>query len=93
MTSQLAERHETYRTAFEQVRRESVEHLSPLRERAFTRFAENGFPTTRLEAWRFTNVGPIAQRSRSAWPRPATSTPERWLRSSWAASAALVSSA
>jgi Fe-S cluster assembly protein SufD len=33
-----------------------------LREAAFERFSGLGFPTTREEEWRFTNVGPIARR-------------------------------
>jgi Fe-S cluster assembly protein SufD len=37
--------------------------LKPFREAAFARFAERGFPTTRDEEWRFTNVAPIARRS------------------------------
>lgn len=32
-----------------------------LRQRAFARFAELGFPTTKNEEWRFTNVAPIAR--------------------------------
>jgi Fe-S cluster assembly protein SufD len=35
--------------------------LQELRERAFHRFAETGFPTTHDEEWRFTNVAPIAR--------------------------------
>lgn len=35
--------------------------FQPLREAAFKRFAELGFPTTRDEEWRFTNVAPIAR--------------------------------
>jgi Fe-S cluster assembly protein SufD len=35
--------------------------LSALRERGFARFSEVGFPTTRDEDWRFTNVTAIAQ--------------------------------
>ena len=35
--------------------------LQPLRESAFRRFAELGFPTTHDEEWRFTNVAPIAR--------------------------------
>jgi Fe-S cluster assembly protein SufD len=35
--------------------------LQPLREAAFRRFAELGFPTTHNEEWRFTNVAPIAR--------------------------------
>ncbi len=34
--------------------------LLPIRKAAIDRFAELGFPTTRLEAWKFTNVAPIA---------------------------------
>ena len=33
--------------------------LASLRDDAFSCFARLGFPTTRLEDWRFTNVGPI----------------------------------
>ncbi len=33
----------------------------PLRKAGITRFAELGFPTTRDEDWRFTNVSPIAR--------------------------------
>src|SRR5688572_902296 len=35
--------------------------LLPLRKAGLARFAELGFPTTRDEAWRFTNVAPIAK--------------------------------
>lgn len=35
--------------------------LAQLRRRAFDRFAEVGFPTTKLEAWQSTGVGPIAR--------------------------------
>ena len=35
--------------------------LRKLREDAFARFAETGFPTTHDEDWRFTNVAPIAR--------------------------------
>jgi Fe-S cluster assembly protein SufD len=35
--------------------------LRQLREAAFARFAELGFPTTHDEDWRFTNVAPIAR--------------------------------
>lgn len=37
--------------------------LRGLRERGFARFCEAGFPTTRHEDWRFTNVNAIAQTS------------------------------
>jgi len=35
--------------------------LKELRERAIARFVEVGFPSTRLEQWRFTNVEPISE--------------------------------
>jgi Fe-S cluster assembly protein SufD len=35
--------------------------LRDLRGRGLVRFAERGFPTTRDEEWRFTNVAPIAE--------------------------------
>jgi Fe-S cluster assembly protein SufD len=35
--------------------------LKELREQAIARFAAVGFPTTRLEQWRFTNVQPISE--------------------------------
>jgi Fe-S cluster assembly protein SufD len=35
--------------------------LKEIRERAIARFAAVGFPTTRLEEWRFTNVQPISE--------------------------------
>jgi Fe-S cluster assembly protein SufD len=37
--------------------------LRELREKAFARFCETGFPTTHDEDWRFTNVSPIAKTS------------------------------
>ena len=48
--------------AFEAVRRTAPapDAVVDLRRRAFERFTALGFPTTRLEAWRFTNVAPIA---------------------------------
>jgi Fe-S cluster assembly protein SufD len=35
--------------------------FAPVREAAIARFAELGFPTTRLEEWRYTSVAPIAR--------------------------------
>ena len=37
--------------------------LRALREQAIVRFAELGFPSTRQEEWRFTNVAPLTQRA------------------------------
>jgi len=41
--------------------------MQELRDSAFQRFAELGFPTTHDEEWRFTNVAPIA---RATWSVP-----------------------
>jgi Fe-S cluster assembly protein SufD len=40
---------------------QNVAWLKKLRDEAFARFAEVGFPTTHDEDWRFTNVAPIAR--------------------------------
>jgi Fe-S cluster assembly protein SufD len=45
------------------------EPLRELRRRAAERFAELGFPTTRLEEWRFTNVAPVAKTRFAAAPQ------------------------
>ena len=37
--------------------------LRALRERALARFTELGFPTIRLEDWKYTNVAPLAERA------------------------------
>ena len=37
------------------------EPLSDMRRDAFQSFEQLGFPTTRLEEWRFTNVAPITE--------------------------------
>jgi Fe-S cluster assembly protein SufD len=62
--AQLAERSDTLTTAFEAFRRETAfgaGSLGATRTAAFSRFAATGFPTTRDEEWRFTNVQPIAK--------------------------------
>ena len=57
--------HENWVAAFEGFDRELAgrhsQALTELRRRAISRFAELGYPTTRLEEWRATNVGPIAR--------------------------------
>jgi Fe-S cluster assembly protein SufD len=45
--------------------------LQALRDAAFARFSERGFPTTHDEDWRFTNVAPIARRP---WKRIGSQT-------------------
>jgi Fe-S cluster assembly protein SufD len=44
--------------------------LEALRRQAFARFCEVGFPTTRVEDWRFTNVSAIAQTPFRLAPKP-----------------------
>ena len=53
---------EAYADACEAVRRTALAPAAvvDLRRRAFERFTALGVPTPRLEAWRFTNVAPIA---------------------------------
>jgi Fe-S cluster assembly protein SufD len=62
--SSVAERHEPYVTAsarFAETRGKSAPAwLQHLRAQAADKFAKHGFPTVREEAWRFTNVAPIA---------------------------------
>ena len=60
--AELAEGRDTYHTTFERVQRDVPlpAFASDLRERAFARFNDLGFPTTKHEHWRFTNVAPIA---------------------------------
>ena len=56
---------ETYLEAFSDFQKTAAGHDNPwlkkLREDAFARFCETGFPTTHDEDWRFTNVSPIAK--------------------------------
>jgi Fe-S cluster assembly protein SufD len=63
--SSVAERHEPYVTAsarFAETRGKSAPAwLQHLRAQAAEKFAKHGFPTVREEAWRFTNVAPIAE--------------------------------
>src|SRR5947209_6913345 len=52
-----------YLAEFESLERgahESPAWLAALRREAMARFAERGFPTTRDEDWRYTNLGPLA---------------------------------
>ena len=64
-TTQGAERYEEYLAEFERVSRENGggagAPLAELRQRAIARFGELGFPTKKLEEWRFTSVLPITE--------------------------------
>lgn len=63
----VAERHDAYLEAFEEQERLRADGgppwLAAIRRAAMLRFSEAGFPTTRQEAWRYTNVAPIASTS------------------------------
>ena len=50
--------------------------VAALRDDAFTSFERLGFPTTRLEEWRFTNVAPIAETTFVAATEPGVLTAE-----------------
>lgn len=54
----------SYLEAFSELQRRAVHQpawLQTLRQEAFGRFCDTGFPTLKHEAWRFTNVAPIAR--------------------------------
>ncbi|MDH3253724.1 MAG: Fe-S cluster assembly protein SufD [Acidobacteriota bacterium] len=65
MTTAIATEKERYVEAFERLAASRAEHepgkITELRRSAIARFEDLGFPTTRLEEWRFTNVAPIAK--------------------------------
>jgi Fe-S cluster assembly protein SufD len=57
---------DTYTGAFEAIQARTAGQptfLTDLRQRGFAAFGDLGFPTTRHEAWRFTNIAPIADTS------------------------------
>jgi Fe-S cluster assembly protein SufD len=61
--TQLAERHESLVAGFEALTRQPAfgrDGLAEARSQALDRFLSRGFPTTRDEEWRFTNIAPIA---------------------------------
>ena len=72
---------ENYLESFSEFEKLAAGHdlpwLRKLRQDAFARFCEVGFPTTHDEDWRFTNVSAIAQTAfpaRPQRPRPAVPT-------------------
>ena len=62
---QAAKLSDPYRAQFDYFAKEGTASdpawLVPIREAALARFAELGFPTSRHEDWRFTNVAPITK--------------------------------
>ncbi len=64
MTTMTATEHESFVAEFEGLADElgtGSDRLGQLRRQAIDRFAELGFPTIKMEDWRFTNVAPIAR--------------------------------
>jgi Fe-S cluster assembly protein SufD len=60
----VAEAQDLYLSQFESVDAQAAPGwLAELRQRALRRFQDQGFPTTRDEEFRFTNVAPIADRA------------------------------
>ncbi|MBI5471395.1 MAG: Fe-S cluster assembly protein SufD [Ignavibacteriae bacterium] len=57
----------SYKSSFDRLEQslngEAASQLHTLRRRALTALEEKGFPTTKEEEWRFTNVAPIAAKS------------------------------
>jgi Fe-S cluster assembly protein SufD len=74
----MATKTSTYLSAFDRVedgRRHEAAWLRATRRAAAGAFERTGFPTTRDEEWRFTNVAPIAETLFAPAP-PATVSPE-----------------
>lgn len=67
MSTEIAKEKSTYADAFrarqERASGTDATWLNRLRERAFERFEQLGFPTTDEEEWKYTNVAPIARRA------------------------------
>lgn len=64
----VREQTDTYAARFEQIESGTDRAFGPAsimakRKAAFARFGELGFPTTKHEEWRFTNVAPIANKA------------------------------
>jgi Fe-S cluster assembly protein SufD len=83
-----AESANTYLAAFEEFERtrptRDPAYLSPIRKAGITRFAELGFPTTRHEEWRFTNLAPLLRErftpAEVAGPEPTPAALRAFLR-------------
>jgi Fe-S cluster assembly protein SufD len=77
---------ETYLTAFSELSKRDPGHAPPwlrkLREDAFERFCETGFPTTHDEDWRFTNVSNIDRTQFSLALEPGAAL-SRWDLEPW----------
>jgi Fe-S cluster assembly protein SufD len=70
---QLTKGTETYLAAFAARAAQTAAEpawLAALRQKALARFAELGFPTVRLEDWKYTNVAPIVDAAFPPAPEP-----------------------
>jgi len=78
---------ETWLAAFAERERELANQwpwwLHGLRRTALTRFAEIGFPTTKVEEWKYTNLAPLTRTAFQPAGRPAdpVHVPATWLDS------------
>jgi Fe-S cluster assembly protein SufD len=65
MSTELVKETNRYEAAFRQARQEpgagEPPWLQNLRENSFTKFEQAGFPNTKQEEWKYTNVTPIAK--------------------------------
>jgi Fe-S cluster assembly protein SufD len=65
MSTELVKETNRYEAAFRQARQEpgagEPSWLQNLRENSFTKFEQAGFPNTKQEEWKYTNVTPIAK--------------------------------
>jgi Fe-S cluster assembly protein SufD len=61
-TTEAKQKRDVFPTHFERFEKNGgPAWLTPIRKAAIARFTELGFPTTKHEEWRFTNVSPIAR--------------------------------
>lgn len=69
MVTEIAKQTHSYGEAFRALQSEPghASWLTRLRENALARFEESGFPTTRDEEWKYTNVAAIARTDFSPW--------------------------
>jgi len=76
MVTELATQNNSFQEAFRnlQERQTAASWLSRLRENAMARFEEIGFPTTKEEEWKYTNVTPIARTGFTPQPSDETSS-------------------
>jgi Fe-S cluster assembly protein SufD len=77
MVTEIATQKNSYQEAFRSLRESEVNArasswIGRLRENAMARFEELGFPTTKDEEWKYTNVAAIARTDFTPWPENLT---------------------